>query len=230
MAIHKVIRIHQYLDDWLVRAGSHQVCLQHTQELVQICQRLGWLVNLEKSELEPKQIFNFVGYQFDLKAGRVRPTPDRWQILPRENLRNPVSTGLSGPAVHVPDWSANSHRKASLSRPASHETHTVASQKQLESAGSTGEGHSGTQIPSPSFGVVVGRTQCTARSTTASIKTRTANLYRRVKRRVGCSPWPTYRKRFLVSTRKETAHKLSGAKGSLSSPKRVPRSLRPKLS
>ena len=144
---------------------------------------------------------------------------------PRENIRNPVSTGLSGPAVHVPDWSANSHRKASLSRPASHETHTVAPQKQLESAGSTGEGHSGTQISSPSFGVVVGRTQCTARSTTASVKTRTANLYRCVKRRVGCSPWRTYRKRFLVSTRKQPSHKLSGAEGSPSSPKRVPRSL-----
>ena len=38
---------------------------------------LGWLVNLEKSELEPKQIFDFVGYQFDLRAGRVRPTLDR---------------------------------------------------------------------------------------------------------------------------------------------------------
>ena len=81
MAIRRGIRIHQYLDDWLVRAGSYQVCLQNTQELVQICQRLGWIVNLEKSELEPKQVFNFVGYQFDLKAGRVRPTPDRWQIL-----------------------------------------------------------------------------------------------------------------------------------------------------
>ena len=31
MAIHKGIRIHQYLDDWLVRARSHQVCLQHTR-------------------------------------------------------------------------------------------------------------------------------------------------------------------------------------------------------
>ena len=27
MTIHKGIRIHQYLDDWLVRARSHQVCL-----------------------------------------------------------------------------------------------------------------------------------------------------------------------------------------------------------
>ena len=46
MAIHKGIRIHKYLD-WFVRATSHQVCLQHTRDLVKICQELGWLVNLE---------------------------------------------------------------------------------------------------------------------------------------------------------------------------------------
>ena len=68
MAIHKDIRIHQYLDDWLVRARSHQACLQHTQNLVEICQKLGWLVNADKSELDPKQIFDFVGYQFNLKS------------------------------------------------------------------------------------------------------------------------------------------------------------------
>ena len=71
MAIHKGIRIHQYLDDWLVRARSHQACLQHTQDLVKMCQQLGWLVNLDKSELEPKQVFNFVGDQFILKSGWV---------------------------------------------------------------------------------------------------------------------------------------------------------------
>ena len=87
MAIHKGIRIHQYLDDWLVRARSHQACLQHTQDLVKICQDLGWLVNLEKSELEPKQIFDFVGYQFDLRSSRVRPTLDRWQNLQDKILK-----------------------------------------------------------------------------------------------------------------------------------------------
>ena len=59
MAIHKGIRIHQYLDNWLVRARSHQACLQHTEKLVKICQKL---VNVEKSELDPKQVFEFVGY------------------------------------------------------------------------------------------------------------------------------------------------------------------------
>ena len=81
MALYKGIRIRQYLDGWLVRATSHQVCHQHTKLLVQICQDLGWLVNLEKSELEPKQVFDFVGYQFDLQSGRVRPTSEHWQSL-----------------------------------------------------------------------------------------------------------------------------------------------------
>ena len=31
MALQRGIRIHQYLDEWLVRATSHQTCLQHTE-------------------------------------------------------------------------------------------------------------------------------------------------------------------------------------------------------
>ena len=81
VAFQKGIRIYQYLDDWLVRASTHHTCPQHTQTLVTLCQELGWLVNKEKSELVPKQVFNFVGYQFDLKEGKVRPTEERWQAL-----------------------------------------------------------------------------------------------------------------------------------------------------
>ena len=74
MALQRGIRIHQYLDDWLVRATYHHICLQHTQTLVALCRELGWLVNREKSELGLKQVFNFVGYQFDLKEGRKQAT------------------------------------------------------------------------------------------------------------------------------------------------------------
>ena len=112
MAIHKGIRIHQYLDDWLVRAKSHQVCLQHTLDLVKMCQQLGWQMNLEKSELEPKQVFDFVGTnQFDLRSGRVQPTLDWWQ-----NLQQKILALLSQPAcpgIHVLDRSTNCHRETS---------------------------------------------------------------------------------------------------------------------
>ena len=47
-------------------------------------------------KLEPKQVFDFVGYQFDLRSGRVRPTPDRWQ-----NLQEKLQSLLSLPACPV---------------------------------------------------------------------------------------------------------------------------------
>ena len=56
MALQRGIRIQQYLDNWLVRATSHQTCLHHTQTLVALCRELGWLVNKEKSELDPKEV------------------------------------------------------------------------------------------------------------------------------------------------------------------------------
>ena len=86
MAQAKGIRIHQYLDDWLLRAPSPELCLQHTQTLLALCQQLGWIINLNKSELVPKQVFNFVGYWFDLITGRVLPTQDQWETL-QEKLR-----------------------------------------------------------------------------------------------------------------------------------------------
>ena len=54
-------------------------------------------MNLEKSELEPKQVFNFVGYQFNLRSGQVRQTPDRWQ-----NLQEQIQALLS--LLACPVW------------------------------------------------------------------------------------------------------------------------------
>ena len=81
MAQARGIRIHQYLDDWLVRAPDQETCQLHTQTLLALCHELGWVVNMEKSELTPQQVFNFVGYWFDLLSGRVLPTQDRWIAL-----------------------------------------------------------------------------------------------------------------------------------------------------
>ena len=62
MAQSQGIRIHQYLDDWLIRAPTKESCHQGTQSLLALCQELGWIVNLQKSELEPQQVLEFVGY------------------------------------------------------------------------------------------------------------------------------------------------------------------------
>ena len=47
------IRIHQYLDHWLLRAPSEEICLQQSKQLVAFVQELGWVINFQKSELKP---------------------------------------------------------------------------------------------------------------------------------------------------------------------------------
>ena len=143
----------------------------------------------------------------------------------QKDTRNTVTTGLSGPAVHVSDRFTNSHRKTSSPRPTSHETHTVASQKQLESTRVTRKCDSNSQVPASPLTMVAKRRQCSHRSTITPNKTCFANIYRRIKRRVGCSLKRMHCKRVLVTSRKQTAYKLSGTKSSLSSFERVPRPL-----
>ena len=50
----KGIRLHQYLDDWLIRSQTRESCSYQTQTLLTLCQELGWVMNLHKSELDPK--------------------------------------------------------------------------------------------------------------------------------------------------------------------------------
>ena len=168
---------------------------------------------------------------------QLRRLPVRPQVRPgqtdtgpvakpsREDSNTALTTGLSGPAVHVLDRSINSHRETGSPRPVTHETHTVASQKQLEGTRIPGKGHSFTQILAPTLAVVAKRKQCASRSTTTPYKACSANFYRRIKRRVGCSFKRVHCKGVLVSAGKQAAHKLSGTKSSPLGLKRVPKSM-----
>ena len=158
MAIHKGIRIHQYLDNWLVRARSQLVSLHHTQDLVKMCQQLGWLVNLEKSELEPKQVFNFVGYQFDLRSSQVRPTPDCCQ-----NVQENILTLLSLPACPVQQFMSliglltPTEKQIHLGR-----LHMIPIQWHVKTTGeywNQWKDHSNSQVPAPPSTMVAKRRQ-----------------------------------------------------------------------
>ena len=131
-------------------------------------------MNKEKSELDPKQVFNFVGYQFNLAEGKVRHTRERWQALTDKI-----------PAVHVPHRSPHNHRKTSPPRSTSYETHTVALEEQLEGPRITRKGHTSPHVAPPTLKMVAGGKQCATRSTITPTKTLSANFYRRIKRRVG---------------------------------------------
>ena len=158
--------------------------------------------------------------------GRSSPTDPRPVAESSgQNVRNTVSTGLSGPAVHVPDRLTNSHGKASSPRLATHEAHTVASQKPLENTQIARKSDSNSQVPAPSFTMVATGRQRSHRPTITSNKACSANVYRCIKRSVGRSLKRTHCQRDLVTARKQAAYKLFETKGSFSSLKRVSRPL-----
>ena len=88
------IRLHQYPDDWLIRAPSEQ-CMVQTQKLLKLVKDLGFIVNLKKSELRPSQRFDFLGYYFLLDLALVKPTHDRWtklqEMFHRLSLKSVIS-------------------------------------------------------------------------------------------------------------------------------------------
>ena len=106
MALQRGIRIHQYLDDWLVRASTHDACLQHTQTLVTF-------VAGEQGKAR-------TGSQTSFQLRRLPVRPERGQGqthtralagLDRQDPVNTVRSGMPGPAVHVPQRSIHSNRK-----------------------------------------------------------------------------------------------------------------------
>ena len=78
MALSRGLRLHQYLDNWLIRSQSQEEAQVNTQALTQ---SLGWIINQEKSELIPTQVFSFVGYEYHLDSALEKPTQEKWLKL-----------------------------------------------------------------------------------------------------------------------------------------------------
>ena len=81
MALSGGLRIHQYPDDWLIRSQSQEEAQVNTQAVVDLTQSLSWIINQEKSELKPTQVFSFVGYEYHLDSALVKPTKEIWLKL-----------------------------------------------------------------------------------------------------------------------------------------------------
>ena len=71
----QVLKLHVYLDDWLIRADTPEEAQLHAQTTIKVLQFLGWTSNFEKSDLTPSQDFQFIGMQFNTRRFTVAPLP-----------------------------------------------------------------------------------------------------------------------------------------------------------
>ena len=65
------LSLFQYLDDWLGYAQSKIEAQAGCDHLVRLCSHLGFLINYQKSELIPTQVFDFVGIHINLHLGKA---------------------------------------------------------------------------------------------------------------------------------------------------------------
>ena len=70
------INMCSFLDDWIHQVRTFYLGQVQAKYMVELCGKLGWIVNMEKSELIPSQVFKFLGALFDLLRSRVFPTED----------------------------------------------------------------------------------------------------------------------------------------------------------
>ena len=67
----RAITLHPYLDDWLARNQNRRRLLEHRQFILSLIISLGLIINYEKSDLVPAQVFTFIGMEF--LTGYLRP-------------------------------------------------------------------------------------------------------------------------------------------------------------
>ena len=130
----------------------------------------------------------------------------------RDYAKTAIPTGLPGTGVHVLDRLLTATEKlVHLGR-----LHVRPIQWHLKN---------NWRVPATPFTMVAEGRQCTYRPTITPNKTCSANIYRRINRRVGRSLKRAHCRRDWVPSGKQAAYNLSRTKSSLSAFKRVPRPL-----
>ena len=71
------IRMHRYLDDWLVQSSSREALLRDLQVVLTLCRELGIVINPEKSNLESSQVVQYLGVVIDAQTFVASPSPER---------------------------------------------------------------------------------------------------------------------------------------------------------
>ena len=68
-----MIRVHAYLDDWILRLHSLLIAPQTAITVTQLLRSLGWLINFPKSCLHPRDLFEFIGLEWNLRGNAIKP-------------------------------------------------------------------------------------------------------------------------------------------------------------
>ena len=194
LALQQGIRIHQYLDDWLIRAPSKEECHKQTPNLLNLIRVLGFVVNFKKSELVPSQRFDFLGYHFLLdlavdEASGYVPSPL-------------IEVCYQCKDSYVHHWITCINGEDSQTGQDACETFSMASQDSLEISDASGHTNPLESENDTTRGMAVRPQKCATRRVSPPKGSRKTDLYRCLKCRMGRTLRSQLNRRGLVSNRK----------------------------
>ena len=131
MALSRGLRLHLYLDDWLIRSQSQEEAQVNTKAVVDLTQSLGWIINQEKSELKPTQVFFVRGLRI---PSRFSPCKTHSREMAQTSGFDPttqVKTCFDYKMFDVANWVASLNGENGPGGTPSHEGLLVSSQGRL---------------------------------------------------------------------------------------------------
>ena len=190
-------------------------------DLLDLRRRLGWIVNMTKSELCPQQVFQLCRLPFRPLSGLGQTNTGEVVHPVSEDQSSPRVTDLLGQAIHVPHRASNGYREAGGFGAPSHEAYSVAFKEPLACPRILREDNPHFKVSPCSPEMVVRPGEGPEGSTSTPVTARPSALYRRVKRRLGRSLRRLHGKRPLVQVRRRIAHKFARTQSGPFSPQTV---------
>ena len=130
MALSRGLRLHQFLDDWLIRSQSQEESLVSTQAVVDLTQPLGWIINQEKSELISSQVFFVRGLRVPPRFSPCKTHSREMAQLPGFDPTTQVKTCFDRKMFDVSNWVASLNGEDGPGGTPSHEALSISSQEQ----------------------------------------------------------------------------------------------------
>ena len=181
------LRIHQYLDDWLLRSPTKEQCLKDSENLVKLVQELGWLIIFQKSELVPRPKTRFSGLSLRSSEGPSLSNPKETRSVKSSDCFHQKAIRLDSKKAHVTHRDISFLRKNSTTRKVTHETFPVVPKVTLEISPVTGQKDPSNREFSESSQMVGESTESYGRCSYPSSYSQNTGIHRCLLKRLGSS-------------------------------------------
>ena len=220
MALARGIRLHQYLDDWLIRAQSQKEAQVNTQTVVKLTQSLGWIINQKKVRTKTCSSVFVRGLRI---PSRFSPCKTHSREMAQTSGFDPTSQVkrcFDCKTFDVANWVARLNGENGPGGTTSHEALSVSPQGALEIFSVVGQPPSldRNHFSTPRLGK---SHKCDERRRPSSQRPQYPTFYRRLKRRLGCSLRASLHQGSVVRQGQKATHKCSRAEGSIPGPSKV---------